>query len=127
LQLVLMQEGAKGGCKKQEAEVQEELCNHPGAVGVQYISWTCAAVAAAGCAGSLVQTGTATAESSLPDGYALCCFMLQETVVLWEQLRPKQTTKEEKEQLVATILKKVRVFGVCSTCQGLLVFCGEYG
>lgn len=32
---------------------------------------------------------------------------LQETVLLWEQLRPKQTTKEEKEQLVANILKKV--------------------
>jgi hypothetical protein len=33
--------------------------------------------------------------------------LLQETVLLWEQLRPKQTTKEQKEQLVANILKKV--------------------
>lgn len=33
---------------------------------------------------------------------------IQETVLLWEQLRPKQTTKEEKEQLVANILKKLQ-------------------
>jgi hypothetical protein len=45
---------------------------------------------------------------------------VQETVVLWEQLRPKQTTKEEREQLVATILKKVRVF-LRSSCPSRLV------
>lgn len=33
---------------------------------------------------------------------------LQEAVVLWEELRPKQTTKEQKQQLVAQIVKKVR-------------------
>lgn len=33
---------------------------------------------------------------------------VQETVVLWEELRPKQTTKEQKAQLVAQIVKKVR-------------------
>jgi hypothetical protein len=31
----------------------------------------------------------------------------QEAVVLWEELRPKQTTKEQKQQLVAQIVKKV--------------------
>ena len=34
-----------------------------------------------------------------------CC--LQETVLLWEELRPKQTTKEQKAQLVTQIVKKV--------------------
>jgi hypothetical protein len=33
---------------------------------------------------------------------------VQETVLLWEELRPKQTTKEQKQQLVAQISKKVR-------------------
>jgi hypothetical protein len=28
-------------------------------------------------------------------------------VLLWEELRPKQTTKEQKQQLVAQIVKKV--------------------
>lgn len=27
--------------------------------------------------------------------------------MLWEELRPKQTTKEQKQQLVAQIVKKV--------------------
>ncbi|KAF6262527.1 armadillo-type protein [Scenedesmus sp. NREL 46B-D3] len=33
---------------------------------------------------------------------------IQETVLLWEQLRPKQTTTQEKQQLVANILKKLQ-------------------
>ncbi|KAF8073043.1 APUM24 [Scenedesmus sp. PABB004] len=33
---------------------------------------------------------------------------IQETVVLWEQLRPKQATKEEKAALVSRILKKLQ-------------------
>eukprot|EP00775_Hariotina_reticulata_P010359 gene10359-10517_t len=33
---------------------------------------------------------------------------IQETVLLWEQLRPNQTTKEEKARLVSTILKKLK-------------------
>lgn len=33
---------------------------------------------------------------------------IQETVVLWEALRPKQTTKEQKQQLVSQIVNKVR-------------------
>lgn len=36
---------------------------------------------------------------------------VQETVLLWEELRPKQTTKEQKQQLVAQIVKKVRQLG----------------
>jgi hypothetical protein len=62
LQLVLMQEGAKGGCEKQEAEVQEELCNHPGAVGVRCCSTACVALAAAACDSSFVHTATPAAE-----------------------------------------------------------------
>lgn len=40
---------------------------------------------------------------------SLYAVVLQETVLLWEQLRPKQTTKEQKQQLVTSILKKVCV------------------
>lgn len=36
------------------------------------------------------------------------CLRVQETVLLWEELRPNQTTKEQKQQLVAQIIKKVR-------------------
>jgi len=42
----------------------------------------------------------------------MCCIRVlpgvQETVLLWEELRPKQTTKEQKAQLVSQIVKKVR-------------------
>jgi pumilio family protein 6 len=33
---------------------------------------------------------------------------VQATVTLWEKLRPKSTSKEEKEQLAAIILKQVK-------------------
>jgi hypothetical protein len=36
---------------------------------------------------------------------------IQETVLLWEALRPKQTTKEQKQQLVSQIVNKVCTAG----------------
>jgi hypothetical protein len=48
---------------------------------------------------------------------------LQETVLLWEQLRPKQTTKEQKALLVSTILKKVSNRGTINPAVPAVCFC----
>jgi hypothetical protein len=75
LQLDLTQEGAKRGCEKQEAEVQEELCNHPGAVGVPCFSTESVAVAAAKCAGRFIYTATAAAEVVPPVEHLRCSLL----------------------------------------------------